>query len=110
MYNRRDRCVHHINHGQVEPILPINGRFRRVIRRAWTREEPVATKVEEATVGPVARGQEQDEEENGAVYAGSVEEVGADEEEKDEGWRGVGRYEEEGEPTGSRLVSHRTVE
>lgn len=61
--------------------------------------EPVAVEVEEAPVGPVAGGHEEDEEEEGAVDAGPVEEVGADEEEEDEGWRGVGWDEEEGEPT-----------
>lgn len=61
--------------------------------------EPVAAEVEEAAVGPVARGEEEDEEEDGAVDAGAVEEVGADEEEEDEGGRGVGWDEEEREPT-----------
>jgi hypothetical protein len=61
--------------------------------------EPVAAKVEEASVGPVARGDEENEEQDGAVDAGPVEEPGADEEEEDEGGRGVGRDEEQGEPT-----------
>ena len=63
-----------------------------------SRLEPVTAKVEEALVGPVARSQEEDQEKDGAVDAGSVEEVGADEEEEDEGGRGVGGNEEEGEP------------
>lgn len=61
-------------------------------------EEPVAAEVEEAAVGPVARGEEEDEQEDGAVDAGAVEEVGADEEEEDEGGRGVCRDEEERQP------------
>lgn len=61
--------------------------------------EPVAAEVEEAAVGPVARGEEEDEQEDGAVDAGAVEEVGADEEEEDEGGRGVCWDEEKGEPT-----------
>lgn len=40
------------------------------------RFEPVAVDVEEAVVGPVARGDEKDEEENGAVDAGPIEEIG----------------------------------
>lgn len=63
---------------------------------AWF--EPVSAKVEEAVVGPVTGRQEQDEEQDGAVDAGSVEEVGRDEEEDDEGRGGVGGDEEEWEP------------
>ena len=40
------------------------------------RLEPVAVNVEEALVGPVARGNEENEEEDRAVDAGPVEEVG----------------------------------
>lgn len=69
-------------------------------RGAGLRLEPVAAEVEEAAVGPVARGQEEDEQQDRAVDAGPVEEVGADEEEEDEGRRGVGRDEEEGQPAG----------
>jgi hypothetical protein len=60
--------------------------------------EPVAGKVEEAAVGPVAGGQEENQEKEGAVDAGPVEEVCADEEEEYEGGRGVGRDEEDWEP------------
>jgi hypothetical protein len=60
--------------------------------------EPVAAEVEETAVGPVAGGEEENEEEYGAVDAGPVEKVCADEEEEDEGGGGVGRDEEEGEP------------
>lgn len=62
------------------------------------RLEPVAAEVEEAAVGPVARSHKQDEQQEGTVDAGPVEEVGAHEEEEDEGWGGVGWDEEEGEP------------
>lgn len=40
------------------------------------RFEPVAVDVEEAVVGPVAGGDEEDEEEEGTVDAGAVEGVG----------------------------------
>lgn len=86
---RPGRRVCHLHHGGVEG---------RVGGGARPREEPVALEVEEAPVGPVARREEQDEQEDGAVHAGPVEEVGAHEEEEDEGRRGVGRDEEEGEP------------
>ena len=66
--------------------------------RRRSRLEPVAGEVEEASVGPVARGHEEDQQKKGAVDAGPVEEVCADEEEQDEGGRGVGRDEEDGEP------------
>jgi hypothetical protein len=69
--------------------------------------EPVAAEVEEAAVGPVARGQEEDQQQEAAVDAGAVEEVGADEEEEYEGRRGVGRDEEEGQPTVQRLACQR---
>lgn len=68
------------------------------IRFLWL--EPVAADVEEAPVGPVTRRQEEDDEQEGAVYAWSVKEVCADEEDEDEGGRRVGRYEEQWEPTG----------
>lgn len=68
-------------------------------RRGRSGLEPVAAEVEEAAVGPVAGREEEDEQEDGAVDAGPVEEVGADEEEEDEGGRGVCWDEEEGEPT-----------
>lgn len=48
------------------------------------RFEPIAVDVEEAVVGPVARGDEQDEEEDGAVDAGPVQEIGQEEECYDE--------------------------
>ena len=58
--------------------------------------EPVrGAQVEEALVAPVAGRDEEDEEKEAAVAAGAVEEIGADEEEEDEGWRGIGRNEEE---------------
>jgi len=44
--------------------------------RQVPRLEPVAVDVEEALVGPVAGGDEEDQEEDGAVDAGAVEEVG----------------------------------
>lgn len=72
----------------------------RQLGRAGPGQKPVAAEVEEAAVGPVARGEEEDEEQDGAVDAGAVEEVGADEEEEDEGGRGVCRDEEERQPTG----------
>lgn len=68
--------------------------------RSGPRLEPVAAKVEEAAFGPVARGQEQYEQQDGAVYAGSVEKVGTDEEEEDEGGGGVGGDEEKRKPAG----------
>lgn len=40
------------------------------------RFEPIAVDVEEAVIGPVARGDEKDEEENRAVDAGPIEEIG----------------------------------
>lgn len=60
--------------------------------------EPVGGEVEEAVVGPVARGEEEDHEEEAAVDAGAGEEEGTSEEEEDEDWGRVGRDEEEGEP------------
>lgn len=42
--------------------------------------EPVAVDVEETLVGPVARGNEKDQEEDGAVDAGPIEEIGEEEE------------------------------
>lgn len=66
--------------------------------------EPVAAEVEEAPIGPVARGHEQDQQQEGAVDAGPVEEVGAHEEEEDEGRRGVGRDEEEGQPAAEEAL------
>ena len=42
--------------------------------------------VEEASVGPVARGEKQDEQQDRAVHAWPVEEIRAYEEEEDEGW------------------------
>lgn len=53
-------------------------------RRHVPRFEPVAVEVEEAVVGPVAGREEEDEEQHGAVHAGSVQEVGRDEEGQDE--------------------------
>lgn len=99
---RRVDHVHHDRRGRLHLSRCRRVAGARGVRkaRAGSRLEPVAAKVEEASVGPVARGQEEDEEEDGAVEAWSVEEVGADEEEEDEGGRGVGRDEEEGEPAG----------
>jgi hypothetical protein len=65
--------------------------------------EPVPAKVEEAAVGPVARRQEEYEEQERAVGAWSAVEVGAEEEEEDEGGRCVGRDKEEREPTATGL-------
>ena len=48
------------------------------------RLEPVAVEVEETLLGPVAGGDEEDEEEYGAIDAGSVEGVGQEEEGDDE--------------------------
>lgn len=49
-----------------------------------TRLEPVAVDVEEALIGPVAGGDEEDQEEDGAVDAWSIEEVGEHEKGDDE--------------------------
>ena len=87
---RLGRGAGHVYHCRVER------RGRIAAARPWL--EPVTAEVEEASVGPVTRRQEQDEEQDRAVDAGAVEEVGADEEEEDEGRRGVGWYEQEGEP------------
>lgn len=97
--------VHHLRHDSrhsaVEilgrPLPPGSGQVHMAPR--GPRLEPVASKVEEATVGPVARRQEEYEQEDGAVEAWPVQEVGADEKEEDESRRGVCRYEEEGKPT-----------
>jgi hypothetical protein len=65
------------------------------------RLEPITAEIEEALIRPVAgRG----EEEEGAVDARPVEEVGADEEEEDEDWGGVCRDEEQWEPAEDALV------
>lgn len=61
--------------------------------------EPVARKVKEAMVRPVARRQEEYEEQNRAIDAWAVEKVGAEEEEKDEDGRCAGWYKKEGQPT-----------
>lgn len=90
--------------GDIFEGIGRGGRRGGKVGDARARLEPVAAQVEEAAVGPVARGHKEDEEEEGAVDAGSIEEVGADEEEEDEGGRGVGGDEEEGEPAG-RVVS-----
>lgn len=63
--------------------------------RCCPRLKPIAAKIEEAPVRPVAAGQEENEEQKGAVHAGPVEKVRADEEEEDKGRRGIGRNEEE---------------
>ncbi|KAG4295110.1 hypothetical protein FPRO06_01694 [Fusarium proliferatum] len=91
-YDRRDRSVGHIEDGRIEREVP-GWRSKRYIRCYRTREEPVTAKVEEASVGPVARSQEENKEEDGAVHAWPIEEVGADKEEKYESRRGVGRDE-----------------
>lgn len=46
--------------------------------------KPVAVDVEKAMVGPIAWGYKEDEEENGAVDARPIEEVGQKEERHDE--------------------------
>lgn len=50
-------------------------------RRHVSWFEPVAMEVEEAVIGPVAGGQEEDKQQHGTVDAWSVEEVGRQEEE-----------------------------
>jgi hypothetical protein len=75
----------------------------RVQRRGLGRQarlKPVAAEVEEAVVGPVARRGEQDQQQERAVHARPVEEVGAEEEEEDEDGRGVGGDEEQRQPAG----------
>lgn len=62
------------------------------------RLEPVAAEVEDAPVGPVAGCQEEDEEEERAVEARSVEKIGAEEEEENETRRCVGRNEKQRKP------------
>ncbi len=52
-----------------------------------TRLEPVAVDVEEALIGPVAGGDEEDQEEDGAVDAWPIEEVGEHEKGDDESSR-----------------------
>jgi hypothetical protein len=61
--------------------------------------KPVAAEVEETSVGPVAGGQEEDEEEERAVEARPVEEIGAQKEEEYEGRRCICRDKEERKPT-----------
>lgn len=73
--------------------------------RSWP--EPVGAEVKEAPVGPAARGAEEDKEEDGAVDAGPIEEVGADEEQEYKGGGGVCRYEEEGEPAAGTSLAVR---
>lgn len=58
------------------------------------RGEPVTAQVEEASVGPVTRGDEEDQEESGAVDTGPMEDVGEGDERDDEEWGGVGWNEE----------------
>lgn len=70
--------------------------------------EPVTREVEEAPVGPVTGREEEDKQEERAVDAWPVEEVGADEEQEDEGRRGIGRDEEEGKPAKRDWVSDRS--
>lgn len=92
--------IEHVDDGLVEGAAAAAGGFVVLEeRRGRPGLEPVAAEVEEAAVGPVAGRQEEDEQEDGAVDAGAVEEVGADEEKEDEGGRGVCWDEEEGEPT-----------
>lgn len=74
----------------------------RVVRDWRARPEPVGAEVEEAPVRPVARRAEENEQEDGAVDARSVEEIRADEEEEDEGGGSVGRDEEKREPAAVR--------
>jgi hypothetical protein len=54
--------------------------------------------IEEAVVGPVAGGYEENDQKDGTVYARTIQEVGGDEEEEDEERRGVGGDEQEGQP------------
>jgi hypothetical protein len=63
---------------------------------SWLK--PVAVEVEETMVGPMTGGREEDNEEEGAVYAWPVEEVCAYEKEEDEYRRGIGGYKEERKP------------
>lgn len=58
----------------------------------------MAAKVDEAVVGPVAAGGEEDDEQERAVHARPVDEVGADEKGEDECGRGVGRDKEQAQP------------
>lgn len=100
------RRVGHVDDGGVERRATVercgvDAGAAAVPAGAGPREEPVAAEVEEAAVGPVARGEEEDEQQDGAVDAGPVEEVGADEEEEDEGGRGVGGDEEQRQPAGN---------
>lgn len=95
---RADGRERHVHHGAVKVRGAAVGD-----RRAGL--EPVGGKVEEAPVRPVARGQEEDHEEEAAVDAWPGEEEGAGEEEEDEDRGRVGRDEEEGEPAGGTRVS-----
>lgn len=67
------------------------------VTRIWfdwrgARLEPVGGEVEEAPVAPIAGRQEEDQEQERAIKARPVEEVGADEEEEYECGRGICRY------------------
>lgn len=69
--------------------------------RCHPRGEPVAAELEETAVGPVARRDEEDEQQDRAVDAGSVQKVRAHEEQKYEGRRGIRGDEEEWDPAAS---------
>ncbi|KAK1460449.1 hypothetical protein CCUS01_08967 [Colletotrichum cuscutae] len=99
--------VDDFHHGGVEAGVRIELGERK--RRGRAGLEPVTAKVEKAAVGPVARGEEEDQQQKAAVDAGPVEEIGADEEEEDEGRRGVGWDEEEGEPAVRELSAEITT-
>jgi hypothetical protein len=68
--------------------------------RSWLK--PVTAEVEETLVGPIAARQEENKQQERAVDTWAVEEVGAEEEEEDKGWRGVGRDEEEWQPAATK--------
>lgn len=71
------------------------------------RLEPVAAEINQAVVCPVTGRGEEDEEENCAVNTWPVEEVGANEEEKDEDWGGVRWDKKKRQPaTGASVPSH----
>lgn len=102
------RGVQHLGGGGVETVdSRVRGIVRVVVGRGGTRRKPVAAEVEEAAVGPVARGHEEDEEQHRAVHARPVEEVCTNKEEEDESGRGVGRDEKEREPAVSRRLALR---
>ncbi|KAJ2970554.1 hypothetical protein NUW58_g9659 [Xylaria curta] len=66
--------------------------------RRHPRGKPVTAELEEAAVGPVARRDEQDEQQDRTVDAWPVEKVRAHEEQEYEGRRGIRGDEEERDP------------